>query len=348
MASDTAQVVYPPADPVAEAAAVFKTLREPEAPQPLRDDTGRFARAELEPVQEIEAEADAAEVEVESEQEVEAEAAEEAQPERADMPSSWSKEDADLWDALPAETQAKLAEREAQQHRGLNQKFQTIANERKALEASLAEANSNRNSYREAIDMVLSLVNPVQPDPRAYGLGTQNYNRDAYDLAMLEYQQTAQAVQSLQQQQQEITAQQAKEAESARNAEIQAIEEVARPRFMADVPDLAQPDKAGPILHEIVRYAVEAGIPEYVFQGENASAVTSAELHLAWKAMQYDKQQEAKTRVAPKARPAAPPVRPGAATPRATQQSIALQKDLKNLAATGTIEAGAAVFKHFR
>src|SRR3546814_10014442 len=46
------------------------------------------------------------------------EAAEEAQPEPVEMPASWSKDDAELWESLPPDTQAKMAERIGQQEVG--------------------------------------------------------------------------------------------------------------------------------------------------------------------------------------------------------------------------------------
>ena len=58
----------------------------------------------------------------------EAEAPDEGQPEPVDMPASWSKEDAETWSALPADAQAKIAEREGQREQAVNAKFQESAN----------------------------------------------------------------------------------------------------------------------------------------------------------------------------------------------------------------------------
>lgn len=337
-----------PADPVADAAAAFAAFREPEAQQP-RDESGKFAKAEPEAPAEEEIEAAPVEeaAEIEAEQVDEAEAAEEAQPEPVKMPASWSKEDAEHWSALPPETQELIAQREGQREAAVNSKFQEAANARKASEAQLAEANTNRDAYAEAINTVLSLVHPVEPDPRQFGAGTGQYDREGYDLAVLKYRQNVQTLSSLQQQRQAIAEAQQEEAAKAEAARFAELEEIGRPALLAAVPDIADPEKASAALGEIVKYAVSRGIPEQVFT-ENADSISSAEILLAWKASQYDKMQEAKTRVAPKAKTVAPPVRPGVATPRATQQQIALQKDLKRLNETGSVEAGAAIFKHFR
>lgn len=346
MADDTAQSLGT-ADPVAEAAALFRSIREPEA-RP-RDDAGRYAAAQAEAVEpraEIEAEAPEAEAEVGDEYEVEVEAAEEAQPEPTDMPSSWSKEDAEHWDALPPATQAMIARREGQRDAAVNQKFQEASNARKAADAEFAQVQANRAQYADALETLMQAVQPIKPDPRAYGAGTGNYDREAFDLAVVEYDAASQVYAQLSEQRDQQRAVFEQE-DAARFAEWkQSHEAQYAPKFVADVPDLNDPVKAPALLRSVVDYALEAGIPETAFQDVNR--VTSAELHILWKAQQYDRQQEAKTRVTPKAKTAAPPVRPGVATPRATQQSIALQKDLKRLGTSGTIEDGAAVFKHFR
>lgn len=350
MTLDTAQAS--PADPNAQlqnAADAFKAFTTEGPIEQPRNDRGQFAPAE-QPETVIEADEPEGEIaESEADTDEPEDAADEAQQDAVPPPASWSKEDAELWAALPAEAQAKIAEREAQRDSAVNQKFQAIANERKALEANLTEANANRDAYRDAIDTVLSLVQPVKPDPREYGAGTGNYNREAYDLAVLEYQQATETVQALRQQRETIAAQQAQEAEKAMQRELQAIEEVARPRFLADVPDLAQPEKGAAVLNEIVRYAVESGIPEHIFQGENASAVTSAELHLAWKAMQYDriKAAQGQVRAAPPPKPAQPAVKPGSTIPRSATRQAAYRKATERLASEGSVEAGAAVWKNF-
>lgn len=315
-----------------------------------RDDTGKFApKAAPEPVEEeIEAAPVEEAAEIDAEQIEGEEAAEEAQPEAVKMPVSWSKDDAEHWNALPPEAQTLIAEREGQRETAVNTKFQEYANARKASEAKIAEANANRDAYAEAVNTVLSMVSPVEPDPRDYGAGTGNYNREAFDLAVLNYRQQVATVDSLKQQRDAITSAQHEEAQKAEAARFAELEEIGRPKLLAAVPDIADKAKAGPALSAIVEYAVSQGIPESVFV-ENADTISSAELLLAWKASQYDKMQEAKTRVAPKAKAgAAPPVRPGVSTPRATQQSIALQKDMSRLAETGSIEDGAAIFRHFR
>lgn len=350
MTLETAQPALA-ADPnaqLANAADAFKafTSEEPVTERKPRDDKGRFAPAEQE-LEEAEPLGEAEPDDVEEQDEAEAD--DESQPEPVDLPASWSKEDADLWQSLPAEAQGKIAEREAERDRAVNQKFQEAANVKRATEAQLTEANANRDAYRQAIDQVLSMVQPVAPDPRAYGAGTGNYDRESYDLAVLQYQQTMQTVQALTQQQQEIAQQQEAEAKRIFEAEIEAIEAVARPRFLADVPELTDPAKVGQVLNDIVRYAVETGIPETVFAGDAINGVTSAELHIAWKAMQYDKIKAAKGQVeaTPAPKPSQPAIKPGVASSRSATKQATMRKANERLASEGSIEAGAAVWKNF-
>lgn len=350
--SDTAQPAMA-ADPnvqLENAANAFKAALGQDV-QP-RDEQGRFASVEPEVEEDLDEGELQSEPEAEDDAEIEADAEaadDEAQPEPVKMPTSWSKEDADLWQSLPADAQGKIAEREAQREQAVNQKFQEAANARKQFETELAEANANRDAYKSAIDDVLSLVTPTKPDPRAYGAGTGNYNREAYDLAMLQYEQQSNYVAQLQQQRQAIVAQQQEEAERAYQAEIQAIEEVARPRFVADVPELTDPSKAGQVLTDIVKYAVESGVPASVFEQSDMSGVTSAELHIAWKAMQYDRIKSAQVKVkgTPAPKPAQPAVKPGVTISRSATKATAMRKATERLATEGSIEAGAAVWKNF-
>ncbi len=349
--SDTAQPAMA-ADPnvqLENAANAFKAALGQDV-QP-RDEQGRFASAQAEAEEDLDEGELQSEPEAEDDAEIEAdaEADDESQPEPVKMPTSWSKEDADLWESLPADAQGKIAEREAQREQAVNQKFQEAANVRKQFETELTEANANRDAYKAAIDDVLSLVTPTKPDPRAYGAGTGNYNREDYDLALLQYEQQSGLIAQLQQQRQAIVAQQQEEAERAYQAEIQAIEEVARPRFVADVPELTDPAKAGQVLSDIVNYAKQAGVPESVFEADNLNAITSAELHLAWKAMQYDriKSAQGKVKETPAPKPAQPAVKPGVTIPRSATKATAARKATERLAKEGSIEAGAAVWKNF-
>ncbi len=344
--TDTAQPLMAAENVALENAAdAFKAFVNPQPDKP-RDEQGRFAPAEVAD-EEDQPQAQADPDESEDEQADADDAADEAQQDPADMPSSWSKEDEELWSSLPAEAQAKIAEREAQRDQGLNAKLQEAANVRKDFESKLTEANANRDQFAQAIDTVLSLVQPQMPTPYDFGYGTEDYDRDRYDIAKTQYEQQTAIITHLTQQRHEIAAQQAKEADEVASARRSEIEQAWFPKFIAEVPELTDPAKATEAVGSIVRYAVDNGIPQEAFSDPNS--VTSAEMRIAWKAMQYDRIKAAEGRVRaanPQPKPASPAVKPGGVTTRQTVQANRLGKAQSRLAQEGTVEAGAAVFKH--
>lgn len=334
-------------DPFADAASAFKTFTDaaPADDRP-RDERGRFAPTTQE---EIEAEAEAADeagqAEAESHDEVEAdEAADEAQPEAVDLPTSWPSEHAETWKSLPPETQALIVEREGQRDAAVNAKFQEAANVKKANEALIAEANANRERFVEATEFALSLISPQKPPATMLNPQSGDYNPDGYHLAMARYSEAMETVSALQQQRDYALAQQEKETAQQRHERISQINERAFPQLVKDVPEMADPAKADAVFMDIARYALEQGVPEET----PLDAFNAVELHILWKAQQYDKMKSAQAKVTPKApKPAAPPVRPGVATPKSAVDSAKRKSAFDRLDREGSIEAGAAIFKDF-
>lgn len=338
---DTAQLATAAeTDPNAQielGAQAFKAFTS-EEPVKLRDDQGRFAAAEE--TAEPEAEAELAEAEGEAPED-DQETAEEAQS----LPPSWPADQAEHWDSLPPETQSFLAEREGERERAVQAKFQESANVRKAAEAAQTEAQNNRKQYADALDVVLSAFTPEKPDPRAYGAGTGQYDRESYDLALAAYEQQAPVFSQLLQQRQAIDVQSKQEADQAFGAWKQEVEATYGPKLLADVPVLTDPEKAEPLLRELIHYAIGSGFPESLFAPDNQKNITSPEIHTLWKAQQYDKLRAADTKAKPK--PASPAVKPGVSSPRSAQKNAQRSRDFDRLSRDGSIESGAAVFKHF-
>lgn len=343
---DTAQPLAAETDPNAAlqaAADMFKAATTGQPVERPRDDGGRFTVEVSEPVENFDeaATGGTGEAEYDDDNAEPVAADETAQP----MPPSWPEAEADQWNALPAETQSFLAAREAERERAVNAKFQESANARKAAEATAAEANANRQNYASALDTLMAAIQPVKPDPRAYGAGTGQYHREAFDLAVAEYEQQSAALAQLTEQRSAISQQEAAEAEATFMASKNAIEAEYAPKFIADVPELTDPVKAEPMLRALVDYAVAQGIPADVFAEANQSRITSPELHLLWKAQQFDKLRTAPAAAKPK--PASPAARPGVSSPRSAQATAQRNKASDRLAREGSIEAGAAVFKHY-
>lgn len=343
-----------------QAADAFKSfLTQDEVPDQPRDEQGRFASTSEEPEAEYEIEtdeeygdeADDSESAADDEgEEYAEEEAEEAQPDDAiELPTSWSSDKAEVWDSLPREAQEYIAARDREINQAVNQKFQEAANIRKANEAVVNEANANRDLYLRAVDDVLSMVTPQKPVLEMLDTNSPYYNPDQYHMMNAQYEAQMQYVGQLSQQRQAIVAQQQAEMETASRAAYEAIEAQARPAFLADVPEVTDPVKGNAILNEIASYAIQLGIPAETFADPaNASRITSAEFHMAWKAMQYDKIKAAEGRVKPNAkpRPASPALRPGPTATRQSADKTRIAKAQKRLANEGSIEAGAAVFRN--
>jgi len=356
--TDTTQPVGAAEDaarPLDAAAGAFKSFLG-QAPEQARDALGRFAGGGGEDALPPEGEDEiAAEIPDDGEEAASdgeygdaQEAAEEAQPDAHPLPLSWSKDDAALWSSLPAEARATIARREAQRDAAVGQKFQEAAAVRKANEGLVAEAQVSRARYAEAVDQVLSLVQPERPDPKDF-FTEQGFDQASYAIAQHNYEQTSEGLHVLSLQRQQIAAQQAQEAAEAEAQVLAQINQAAAPRFVADVPDLADPAKGSDVIGSVVRYAIAQGIPAEVFSPDNMRRVSLAELHLAWKAQRYDAMKAAQAKVAasprPQAKKASPAIPPGVATPRAAADRAKFSGAMDRLAKTGSVEDGAAVLK---
>lgn len=327
-----------------EAAAAMKALRS--ASQP-RDESGKFAGEQVSEPEEAPPLADA---EPEGEDEYdeenhEAEGPEEDQPEAVEMPKSWSKEKADVWGMLPAEAQAYIAERDAEQNRAVNSKFQEVAETRKAFEAKLAEANASRDKWAQDYDLLLADLTVPKPDPRHYGAGTRNYDREAYDLAAIEWEETNGKLQALRQQRESIRAQQQQEELEGWNVRKEAIEAEFKPKLLSIMPELTDPAKGGQVLQDLVNWGVSQGIPPETFDPANHAFITSAELRILALAKKAADAEGTARKVPPKKQPA---IRPGVATPRSAQKQVQRQKVMERLQSENTIEAAAAAMRALR
>lgn len=348
--TDTAQALAPAEnDPNAQldnAADAFKSFLNPPDPQ-KRDERGRFAGEQPDETPEAadEAELEAEETAEGADEPVEELEAEEAAVEAQPLPPSWPADKADVWEALPAPAKALIAERDAEQLRATNAKFQEIANARKAVETEArTEANTKRNELIQAYETVEALYKAPEPDPRAFGYGTQQFNEAAFRAAHQQWQQNEQALAQIRDQREARQ----KEADEAAAAELAAWLEThnaeVAPKFIELVPDLADPAKAAPIFDSVFRYAQENGVEADLFSPDNVKSIPLGHIQVFWKAMQYDKLRT--TEAKPKPKPAAgPAVKPGVSSPRSATKAAQFQQANDRLAREGSIEAGAAVFK---
>lgn len=332
-----------------EAANAFKVhLGQDEAP--ARDDRGRFAPKAGD--EEIEAEAapqageEAADIDVDTGDE--SEAPDEGQPEPVDMPASWSKDDAEHWSSLPPETQARIAEREGQREAAVNQKFQEAANVRKQAEAIAEEAANSRAHHLATIDQLMQLFESEAPDPNAF-MTAEGYDQYGYNLAQHQHAQAVQFKGQLQEQREQLLAQHTEADFQREYAATQAINQVHGRGLVELFPDLGKPETADKALNDLADYAISEGYPSETFKTRRGLLVTALEWKTLWKAREFDRQQAAKAKVRtdPKPQPKPQPaVRPGVAAPRSAQAQAQFKGSIDRLNREGSVEAGAAVFKH--
>lgn len=339
---DTAQPVAaetPLHDQLSDAADAIKAMR---ASVQNRAPDGRFAGEPVEPTDIPEDMPEEGEPLEYDEQQEEVDGPDEDQPEAVAMPKSWSKEDEETWHSLPPAAQAKIAEREGQRDAAINSKFQEVANARKEYEARLAEANSSRDKWAQDYDLLIADLSIPKPDPRQFGLGTGHYNREAYDMALLEWEQGSEQLKSLREQRESIRAQQQQEELQSWNAMKQQIEAEFSPRLLSLMPELTDATKAEPAMRSLVDYALANGIRPETFAEENQKFITAAELTIMAKARKYDELVSGTAKPAPKKQPA---VRPGVATPRSAQKRAQVGKAMERLQSENSIEAAVAAMQ---
>jgi hypothetical protein len=278
--------------------------------------------------------------ESQEEPETDEEAAEEAQPE-VELPPSWPSDMAEEWQTLPAPVREKIVAREAEREAAVNAKFQEAANLRKANEAEINEAKTNRQRFAEAADFLMSVVQPQKPPASMLDPNSSDYNPDAYHLASRRFEEQVGLLQTVAQQRAELAQQESAEAEKARAARIAEINEKAMPDLVKLVPDFSDEAKAQPAFMDLAKYALSQGVPEET----ELSAFTAVELKILAKARKHDEMVAAQAKVQPKAqKPAAPVVKPGVTTPRAAVQQQRQKQALERLDRSGSIDDAAAVF----
>lgn len=349
--TDTAQPPAAESDGFADAANAFKiALGQAEPEQrphgPGSDEAGDYPDSLDDPDDyDVMAAADEADVAMPDDDDDDA-AADPAQPDTA-MPISWSKEDAALWAELPPEAQAKIAEREGQRDQAVNYKFQEAANARRVHEAAFAEAQTSRLQHAQAIEQVMGLISTHEPPLSMLDIDSSDYDPDNYHLLRARHEQTCQVLAALNQQRHSIAAQHDADQQRMEQARFHHINAGSKDAFLRDVPEATDQAKATRLFQGLIEYAVRNGAPAELFD----LPTTAMEWHMIWKARQYDRLQTARARVggqpAPVPRKAQPPVRPGVTTPRSAVERARRDKDFSRLRKSGSIEDGAAVFKHF-
>lgn len=353
--SETGQPGLAPANAdIAESTAAFKSFLTGDDDKRPRDEQGRFAREAGDEAQsegDLETEAEQPEAQAEGEYaDDEAgneydEGTEDGQPD-ADipMPVSWSKDDADLWAALPVEARAKVAERETQRDQAINLKFQEAANVRRLAEQQAQEAAYSRNAYIQQLQSIEAQMMPHKPDASMLHPQSPNYDPDTYHLMRAQYEQGIETLTALRQQRAQAEAEAHAQQQAMDQHWRQSFEQQWQPVLLQTVPELTNPATQAAVLDDLTRYALANG-----YDHDQLQAATSADILTLWKARQFDRQQQATQRVKANARPqpqrAAPAIRPGVTQPASVQRKTAADRVMARLNETGSLEDGAAAFK---
>ena len=262
-------------------------------------------------------------------------------------PSSWPADKAELWASLPPDAQAVIVARDGEREAAASAKVREAAELKSAGEAAAREAQASRQRHAEALDQVLGLIRPQWPSPAMLDKGSAAYDPDGYHLRRAQCEAQQALVAQLSERRRAVAAEARVEEERAETARFQAINNASRDAFIKLVPDVAVAEKAPAIFAGLMDYAVSQGAPPDLFQ----TPTTALEWAVLWKAKEYDRLQAAKARVgtdpAPAPRRPTAAIRPGVATTRSAASASRRSQDLSRLASEGSVEAGAAMWKHF-
>jgi hypothetical protein len=137
-------------DPIREAARLLASARKPkQQAAPAAPDEG----SQYEPAQESEAKAEDASPEEAPGEAEEADPAEQLPP--VEPPRSWTKEDKELFNSLPRETQERLSDRERSRERDFLQRQNEAAEKIKGLSVKEQALEQQRSQYEAALPVLL-------------------------------------------------------------------------------------------------------------------------------------------------------------------------------------------------
>lgn len=199
-------------------------------------------------------------------------------------PSSWNKQDREVFSALPPEAQAIIARRESEQNKAFTQKTQEIAEHRKALESTFLTVQQEREAYANNLHQLLFVAAPeaqkfqeidwqrlAQEQPADYV--RLSAERDALRGRIGGIQQELQRVAAQSQQAQAWQFQQTVQAEQQKLREA--------------LPDFADPEKGPRKITEMRQWLTKKGFSDQ----EISQVVDHRVLLVVEEAMQADRQK---------------------------------------------------------
>lgn len=260
-----------------------------------------------------------------------------------DPPRSWSKEDKELFNSLPRETQERVADRERSRESDFLRRQNEAADKSKALQAKEQAAEQARQQYEQAAQNALRLLNNQIASEFA-DIKTQDdvirlANEDPFRA--IQFQARRDQLMAMHQEVQANEQRAAQEKEQTFKAWAQEQDD----KFAKQFPEFADKSKAAEISSKLGRYLVdEVGVPEDALSKLKSNEVFRDAM---FQRVLYDgyrfhaAQQAAKTAVQ---KPVPPVQRPGTAPQRGAglQEEIAAATDrLKNATGIAAIRAAA-------
>lgn len=219
------------------------------------------------------------------------------------------------------------------------QKTQTLAEQRKALEAerqAVEQAKTLRDQYAERLQAIQQVLAEQSKGENLEAL--KESDPIGYAVKVAELQQRREQLAAVQAEQQRIAYQQQAE-QQQRLAQLVAEEQQ---KLSQAIPEFADPQKGEAVRGEIRTYAKQLGFTDQ----ELAQVYDSRAVLTLWKAAQYDKLVSQKPAIQKKVTEAPKVLKPGTSRPvNVEEQSIRDQR--KVLKKTGKARDAAAIFERF-
>lgn len=264
--------------------------------------------------------------------------AEDAAADKVDAPASWKTEERELFRSLPPPLQSRIAARERERERAVNEALREAAVHRKSAESGRRAQEAERLAYQQQLG---TLVHGMQQqlaadfsDLRTPGDLVALAQKDPGRYAVLRARQDA--LQQAQMQHQQIQVQMAEQ----QDAQLQTYAQGEKAALIEKRPDLKDKAKRERFARELKDYAVSVGYSTEQFDG-NLSHVNLLVLE---KAMLYDRARKA--RAAAEVKPVPRVQTPGTAVTRSERASDSRVSKLKKLERSGRIEDAVGLLRH--
>ena len=240
-------------------------------------------------------------------------AAVETQP-PVDPPRSWSKEDKELFKALPRETQERLAERERSRDTDFSKRQQAATEQQRALQAEQQRLEAARGQYDQALPILLQNLQA------GYGSEFADIKTmdDVQKLAVsdpIRYTQWDAAQKRMAAVQQEVVASQERQY-AERNQQLNAYRQREAELFVEKAPEFADPVQSKKLMDSAVTTLRDLGFKDQelgeMWRGERDISIHDHRLHLLLRDGIKWRDASAKAKqVTAQAKPLPPVQRPG-------------------------------------